>query len=311
MSEVQVKKGYLRGVRGVLITELNADGSMPLVPEKWWIDTSQEVGIAAEVVAGESAELRGGDRLLVSIEEDDVITGATLTVRDAKFDARASVYIGGGSIITQSVAAANAYAYIGEGTDGMVSIEVDAAGVAGNTYTVAVVLGVGASVALSAVLTVTDLVVTLGTDVSGDLDPTLNTATLVAAAVDLTAGLSATATGTGADPLTVVEAEKNFTGGAAAFTEIIGWEAPTVEEQATKIPFQADIYVQSFNDQGGREAYLRYMFRYCKGNAAEISHSGRSWGTPEFTVKAKENPSTGDSTHKKEFVSALPAEATA
>jgi hypothetical protein len=194
MSETQAKKGYLRGVRGVLITPLESTGAMPANPEDYWVDTAQEVGVTAEVVAGESADLRGGDRLLLRIEEDDVIVGATLAFKDARFDAKASIIIGGGTLILDAL------------TD-----------------------------------------------------------------------------------------------------EIIGWDAPTVEEQATKVPFQAKVYVQSYNDQGGREAYLVYTFRYCKGNAPEISHSGRSWGTPEFAIKARENPSTGLSTHKKEFEDSLPS----
>ncbi len=189
----QIKKGYLRGVRGFLLTRLNADGSMPASPDTHWVDTSQEVGVTAEVVTGDSADLRGGDRLLLRIEEDDIIVGATLMFRDARFDAPAAEIIGGGSLIVDAI--------------------------------------------------------------SG---------------------------------------------------EIVGWDAPTIEEQATRIPFQAEVYVQSYNDQGGREAYLKYTFRFCKGNAAEISHSNRSWGTPEFTVKARENPSTGESAHKKEFVDELP-----
>ena len=196
----QEKKGYLRGVRGVLLTKLNADGSMPGTPEEWWVDTAQEVDVTAEVVAGESADLRGGDRLLLRIEEDDVIVGATMTFRDARFDAMAAELIGGGTLITE---------FVGEGES-----EVE---------------------------------------------------------------------------------------------HIIGWDAPTVEEQAVQDPFQAEVYVQSFNEAGGREAYLKYTFRYCKGNAAEVSHSGRSWGTPEFTIKARENPATLESTHKKEFVDDLPA----
>jgi len=192
----QTKKGYLRGVRGVMITELEADGSMPVAPSLYWVDTAQEVGIEAVVIAGESAELRGGDRLLLRLEEDDVISGATLTFRDARFDAKAATLIAGGNLITE--------------------LE------------------------------------------NGDL-------------------------------------------------RIVGWEAPTIEEQADRIPFQAEVYVQSFNEAGGREAYLKYTFRYCKGNAANVSHGDRSWGTHEFTVKAKDNPSTLESTYKKEFVAELPS----
>ena len=142
----QNKKGYLRGVRGVMLTVLDSDGAMPVSPDTYWVNTAQEVGIEAIVVAGESAELRGGDALLLRLEEDDVITGATLTFRDARFDAEAGTIIAGGNLVT-----------VVEGTD----------------------------------------------------------------------------------------------------VRIIGWEAPTVDEQAVRVPFQAEVYVQSFNEAGGREAYLK------------------------------------------------------
>jgi len=190
-----VKRGYLRGVRGVLITPLNEDGSKPYpVPEKHWIDTAQEVSVEAEVVEGESDELRGGDRILVRVEEDDVVVGAELGFTDARFDAKATELIAGGTLIYD-----------------------------GN-------------------------------------DPDV----------------------------------------------IIGWEAPKIEDQYDRKPFQADVFVQAFNAQGGREAYLRYLFRFCKGYSPNVTHSDQEWGTPEFTIKARENPATGESTYKKEFVPVLP-----
>lgn len=194
MGKKQTKKGYLRGVRGVLLIPLESTGAMPTWATPHWIDTAQEVGIDAEVVDGESADLRGGDRLLVRLEEDDVVVGATLTFRDARFDAKAAEVVGGGTLIYDAV------------TD-----------------------------------------------------------------------------------------------------EIIGWDAPTITQQANKVPFAAHVYVQSFNAQGGREAYLKYSFRYCKGRAPTLTHTDQDWGTPEFTVKATENPATGLSTYKKEFVASLPA----
>lgn len=179
----------------MLITPLNEDGSKPYpAPEKHWIDTAQEVSVEAEVVEGESDELRGGDRILVRIEEDDIVVGAELGFTDARFDAKATELIAGGTLIYD-----------------------------GN-------------------------------------DPDV----------------------------------------------IIGWDSPKIEEQYSKKPFEAEVFVQAFNAEGGREAYLRYTFRYCKGSAPNITHGDQEWGTPEFTLKARENPSTKESTYKKEFVSVLP-----
>ncbi len=198
MSE-QKLKGYLRGVRGLLITELEQDGSDDGAGSSHWIDTAQNVEIEAEVVEGESADLRGGDQLLLRVEEDDIIVGADLTFRDARFDAEATVLIGGGDLIDQE---------------------------------------------------------------SGEheTDESINTG------------------------------------------DYVGWIAPTITEQADRTPFQADVYVQSFNEQGGREAYLVYTFTYCRGRMPQVSHSDRSWGTPEFEIKARENSGKAISTYQKRFI---------
>lgn len=203
MSE-QKQRGYLRGVRGILVTPLNLDGSMPTSPETYWVDTAQEVALSVEIVEGESADLRGGDRQLVRIEEESTIVGVDLTFRDARFDAELTEIIAGGSLV------------MGE---------------------------------------------------------------------------------------TIVEGETGQV--------VLGWEAPKVADQTDRTPFQAEVYVQSFNAEGGREAYLVYQFRYCKGYVPEITHGDRAWGTPEFEIMARENPATAKSTYQKSFVASLPAEASA
>lgn len=192
---VQKKKGYMRGCRGLLITALNADGSTPAVPDKYWVDTAQTARVETVVVEGETSDLRGGDRLLVQVEENDVVTGVDLGFTDARFDAQLVKVFMGGTLITT---------------------------------------------------------------------------------------------------------------GAGNEEEIIGWEAPTVAAQAEKIPVQAELYVQSFNSEGGREAYLVYTFPYCTGVMGSIDHSDQDWGTPEFNLKARENPSTGSSAYSKKFVDDLP-----
>lgn len=97
---------------------------------------------------------------------------------------------------------------IGSGENGTVTITRSDAGPEGNLFDVIVVDGDGEDLPLSAIVSGsfarTRLVITLGTDVSGDPDDTKNTATLVAAAVDALDGFDAVASGTGA---TAVEAQ--------------------------------------------------------------------------------------------------------
>jgi len=107
---------------------------------------------------------------------------------------------------------------IGSGVDGTVTITVNAVGTEGNNYTIEVVEGSGTDIAMDAVLTGTNIVVTLGTDGVGALDATKNTATIVAGAIDSLSGVSATASGTGATALSSAEVQKNLVGGQYATT---------------------------------------------------------------------------------------------
>lgn len=108
---------------------------------------------------------------------------------------------------------------IGAGDDGAVAIEYVTPGTAGNLIQVEVIDAStfvspdNENVPLSSVFAVGVLTVTLGTDAGGNLDPTLNTSTLVTAAVDALPEFNATASGTGADPLTTSESIKELEGG--------------------------------------------------------------------------------------------------
>jgi hypothetical protein len=108
---------------------------------------------------------------------------------------------------------AKAYANIGGGANGTVYIAADATGTAGNSYTVEVVLPTGLSLAMSATLTGTAILVSLGTNGGGTADATKNTATLIAAAVDALAGVNAKASGTGVTALTGAEGPTAFADG--------------------------------------------------------------------------------------------------
>jgi hypothetical protein len=125
-------------------------------------------------------------------------------------------------LITNSGTGTAAIVSIGSGADGTVSLVADAPGVGGNAFTVEVASGVPThNVNLSAVYTDKALLVTLGTDNSGVLDVTKNTATLIAGAINTAAGgLTATASGTGATALSTgdVGGPTNLTRGAESIT---------------------------------------------------------------------------------------------
>lgn len=98
----QVKTGYLRGCRGVLIEELGADGKPLESPVVHWVDTAQEASITVEVVEGEQSDLRGGDRLLVRVQEPDVVVGAEVTLRDAKLNLDLLQSMVGGTLVMET-----------------------------------------------------------------------------------------------------------------------------------------------------------------------------------------------------------------
>lgn len=143
---------------------------------------------------------------------------------------------------------ASADADIGSGADGTVTTTVDTPGVGGNSWTIEVVVPAGTSPLSVAVV---GMAITVSLDVTGGVpNAAANTATLVAAAIDAEAGISAVASGTGADSLSVAEGPTTFTGGvdgnltefgsgfyeldlAATDTDVAGslvvrWSGPTV-----------------------------------------------------------------------------------
>lgn len=96
----QVRRGYVRGIRGFVVVALDAAG-VPAVPAvSYGVRTAQQVGIAVETEAGEAAVHRGGDSILARIKDPDTVVGLTLTLQDARFDARAIQLIAGGTLIT-------------------------------------------------------------------------------------------------------------------------------------------------------------------------------------------------------------------
>lgn len=116
-----------------------------------------------------------------------------------------------GGSFTSKTLATSAITTIGTGANGTVSLEVDTPGAAGNAWTVAVTVPAGTS---PLTVTFVGTAITVALAVSGGVPVTpSNTATLVAAAINAAVtAVTATASGTGADSLSLAESE-TFTGG--------------------------------------------------------------------------------------------------
>jgi hypothetical protein len=86
------------GVALVVLTELKQDGSTKTGGKVVRIDSPQQVQYSANIKEGQETELRGGDRLITTVKEDDVLTSLTATFQDAKLNIDAMVLIGGGTV---------------------------------------------------------------------------------------------------------------------------------------------------------------------------------------------------------------------
>lgn len=166
---------------------------------------------ATETPAGPDAGVSVTVAYTPGVDRSITDDGAGVFAAGSTLTAPGAISYTDGSYSFTTIAPASAVKAIGAGGDGTVNITVDQPGTLGNEYTVAIVVPGGTS-PLSAVLNGTALTVNLDVTVGV---PTVgaNTATLIAAAIAALPGLSATATGTGADEITVAAAASAFTGG--------------------------------------------------------------------------------------------------
>jgi hypothetical protein len=183
------------------------------------VDTDLTVNLATSGLAKASTSIGTGEHGSVNIEVDAAGTNGnayTVTV-DATILTQRALSAGlNAQALTVTLATTgvtNATSYIGSGENGRVMITADIAGTNGNAFTIAVATTANLNAAMTANLAGSDITVTLGTDGAGAPDNAKNTATLIAAAIQALAGVSAVATGTGAGALTVAEEGKTFTGG--------------------------------------------------------------------------------------------------
>ena len=101
---------------------------------------------------------------------------------------------------------------IGAGQDGEVTVTAAVKGAAGNDLAIIVSDAGADDCAMTADIAAGVITVTLGKTAAA-LEPTKNTASLVAAAIDSLTEVTAVASGTGNDPLVAAEASQDFVGG--------------------------------------------------------------------------------------------------
>lgn len=104
VGDAQYREGYTLGFRGAVIEVLQADGSaVTPTPTTFGIKTPQELGYEFGVIEGNETQLRGGDIVLTNVKETDIITSASLSMTNAKFDLECTYHIAGGTLVTEEI----------------------------------------------------------------------------------------------------------------------------------------------------------------------------------------------------------------
>ncbi len=89
----------LYGIRLVRVALLDPEtGTVPELDPGWSaITTPQQASLAYQMQAGQRVELRGGDKLLAAVEDDDELLGVDITFTDAAMNGDAWAIIDGGT----------------------------------------------------------------------------------------------------------------------------------------------------------------------------------------------------------------------
>lgn len=93
------KVGPTYGVKLLVLTELEQDGSEKADGRVVRITTPQQVSYDPQVIEGSRQELRGGDSLKATVEDEDVLVGMNATFQDAVLDFEAMALLAGGTLV--------------------------------------------------------------------------------------------------------------------------------------------------------------------------------------------------------------------
>lgn len=300
-------KGPLYGCRLLVLTELNADGTekAPGTERVVRVEHPQQVGFEPQITEGQKQELRGGDGLVATVEDQDVFTGMNATLQDAILDLDALALIGGGA--SAPISAIAAALQVGTvAANNAILFRAKAAGAAGNAISIRLVDGAAINVA------VVGNAITITADVDAD------TAAEVIEAVNAHVGASALVvashvTGsTGAGIVVAVDPARNLSGGVDATAGNESYAAPTIADQQTpRLPFRAEIYCTEYAE-GSQDAadvtgYAKVTLWYCRGRVPSFTQQDRNFLVPSYQIKSKENKGQNKPAFSIEKVAALPA----
>lgn len=87
----------LYGIRLLRVVPLEPDGKIPSTPDWVSVETPQQAGVTPVVMQGQQQELRGGDKLLAVIQEDDEYIGVDIQFTDAVLTGEVMEVIAGGT----------------------------------------------------------------------------------------------------------------------------------------------------------------------------------------------------------------------
>jgi len=94
-----VNKGASTGAGVVVDETAHLTGGSDQQGANYWVGTPEEIAYSAKIQAGEESPLRGGDQVLTTVKDPDIVTGVNLTIKDARFDAKLAQIIDGGTLI--------------------------------------------------------------------------------------------------------------------------------------------------------------------------------------------------------------------
>lgn len=88
----------LYGCKMMVIKELDPDtGAAKAGGETAMFETPQQVGVNHQWIEGQRAELRGGDKLVATVEDEPEMTGVELSFTNAELPGEALVLLAGGN----------------------------------------------------------------------------------------------------------------------------------------------------------------------------------------------------------------------
>lgn len=84
-----------------------------------------------------------------------------------------------------------------------------------------------------------------------------------------------------------------------------GWEFPTTVPGPFKFEAWIPAYDTSSSVEGMVDGYIKITCPFCVGRVSDRDHGETKWGEDKFSIKARQNPYSGDTAYEEEEVAAI------